>query len=228
MTQLARLASVGFASAYRELRAMQALDLVASERLAGAESFRLNTAHPMAEPLGKLASAVRHPAAVDATDERLRRQLRALGAPLVGEGTEPLSGSIEETIVHGIRLAHRDASVARALPVCIHAQRDAVTPEHLRLHALALGEKRALGFFLDLTAVVSGDRRFAAWARQLRDRRCTAMQSFFHGASRSALSRELELRNTPPPARRWHYQMNMNLDAFQSTFTRFADAAIAT
>lgn len=224
VTALAERASIGFASAYRELRAMQALDLVTSERDQGAEVFRVNAAHPLADAIRALATAPTRPVAND-EGRRVRRQLRALGAPLLEDVPEVPCGEVEDVVVRGVRLAHRDPAVARALPVCLYSLRDRLRPDRFHEYALKLGEKRALGFFLDLTATLSGDRRFSVWARGLKDRRCSAQKDFFHGVPRTALEREAARRSTPRPARRWGYRMNMNLDAFASIFAKFADGA---
>jgi hypothetical protein len=228
----AERASIGFASAYRELHAMRDLGLVTSERENGAEVFRLDAAHPLAEPLRALvlgAAQAGRPGEgrpdegrPDEGQARVRRQLRALGAPLQVDAAEPPEDSVEKVLVEGVRLAHQDPAVARSLPVCLYALREVLDAGVLQRQALALSEKRALGFFLDLTAALSGDRRFSSWARPLRDRRCTATRDFFHGVPDTALHREAARRNTPAPARRWHYRMNMNLDAFASTFRKFA------
>lgn len=73
-------------------------------------------------------------------------------APLHDEAADPPNDDIEETLAQGIALAHREPTVARTLPVCLYRQRDRLRAERLRRHALELGEKRALGFFLDLTS----------------------------------------------------------------------------
>lgn len=225
-TALAGRAGIGFASAWRELRGMQAHGLVVSSQERGVEVYRANVAHPLAHALRALVVGPAKPAVED--DERTRRtraELRAIGAPLVEEATRNPKGDIEESIVRGVQLAHRDAAVARTLPVCLYRQRDALQPERLVHWARKLGEKRALGFFLDLTTTLSKDPRFVGWAAPLRDRRCVAERDFFPAASRSALARRAARRNTPAPARRWGLRMNMGLEAFASTFDRFGHAA---
>jgi hypothetical protein len=210
----------------------------------------------------------------------LRAQLAALGAPLHHEAVEPSRGPVEETVVRGVHLAHRDPDVARTLPVCLYRQRSTLDPERLREHAARLGacpsnaenghvleelshfdavfdlpggfsqtqavheracvptsltsidysdrllgEKQALGFFLDLTAELSGDRRFAEWMKPLRDRRYRTSRDFFHSASRSRRQLQLAEEKTPEAGRRWQLRMNMDLDAFRSTFEKFVSHA---
>jgi hypothetical protein len=220
----AERAQVGFASAYRELRAMRSLALVVSERQGGAEVYRANASHPLADTLHKLVAAAPTPVVEQEGSRRLRRQLKALGAPLREDSEDP-DVALEETVVRGVQLSRHDPDVARTLPVCLYRQRDALRAEVLRHYAVQFGEKRTLGFFLDLTARLSGEARFAAWAKSLRDRRCTAPLDFFHGASRSRPERQRADEKTPSVARRWELRMNMAEDTFRSTFEKFVHGA---
>jgi len=219
-SRLAKRAGVGFASAYRELRAMRSRELVSTRRERTAEIYSANTSHPLAETLRALASGTTRRVDDDEA-RRVRGHLKALGAPLLEDSAETPTGEVEEALVRGVRLAHRDPAVARTLPICLYLQRDALRVDRLKHHARQLGEKRALGFFLDLAHVLSNDARFAAWARPLHDRRCTAQQPFFHTASRSSLQRRAERESTPAVARRWGLLMNMDMDAFRTVFEKF-------
>lgn len=223
--QLAALANVGFASAYRELRAMQAAGLVRAERRGFALVYEANRDHPLADALRAVVATQEPHSAEDPEARRLRGELAALGAPVQHEVMVPPRHSVEETVVRGVQLAHRDPDVARTLPVCLYRQRDVLDPVRLREHAVRLGEKRALGFFLSLTAELSGDRRFAEWTTPLRDRRYRAPHDFFYAASRSRRQNRLAEETTPPVARRWRLRMNMDLDAFRSTFEKFVPHA---
>lgn len=221
-TDLARRARVGFASAYRELRAMRALGLVVSARKKGAEVYEANAGHPLAPALTALATTdARAPVDAEA-DRRTRGELLALGAPLFGTPVPP--SSVEEALVRGAGLAHRDGTVACVLPVCLYRQRDTVDPKRLAHDARRLGEKQTVGFLLDLTAALSGDRRFATWAARLRDRRRCGTSYFFVEEGRAQRSRGVAERHTPPLARKWGLRMNLGLDAFSSTFTKHARA----
>lgn len=223
-SQFARLARVGFASAYRELQAMQSLELVVSERKDGAEVYRANVLHPLAEELRKLVVA--SPTITEDNEaRRVRGRLKALGAPLQQESEESPGVALEETVVRGVNLAHRDPDVARTLPVCLYRQRHALRAEQLHHYARQLREKRALGFFLELTAELSGESYFATLAKSLRDRRCTASLDFFHSTSRSRRERESADDKTPAVARRWGFRMNMSEDSFRSMFEKFVHAA---
>lgn len=217
---LADRAGVGFASAHRELRAMEAAGLVVPERQGRALVYRANHTHPLADALRAMTAAPVLPAE-DAEVREVRGQLAALGAPLQHEPVEPSECPVEETLARGVRAAHRDPDVARTLPVCLYRQRDKLDPVRLRQQAAHLGEKQSLGFFLDLTAELSGDRRFAKWTKPLKDHRCKAARAFFYRTSRSQREQRLAEQRTPPVARRWSWRMNMDLDTFRSTFAKF-------
>src|SRR5690242_15268985 len=102
--QLAERAGVGFASAYRELRAMEAKSLVETEREGSALVYRANHAHPLADALRAVVAAPRQPED-DPERQQVRGQLAALGAPLQHAAVEPPSGPVEETVVRGVRVA---------------------------------------------------------------------------------------------------------------------------
>jgi hypothetical protein len=226
--QLATEAGVGFATAYRTLQAMQAAGLVVAERRAHARVYRANHGHPLAAALRALVTAPAPPPGDTPEARQVRGHLAALGAPVQAEPQSP-TASVEETVVRGVHLAHSDPDVARTLPVCLFRQRDALDPMRLQAQAKHFGEKHSLGFFLDLTAQLSGDRRFATWARPLRDRRFTGRHPFFHAAAvlRSPRAQRLAEERTPQVARRWGWRMNLDLETFRSTFEKFEPDAVA-
>jgi hypothetical protein len=219
-TELAKRARVGFAGAYRELRAMRAIGIAVAGRGRRGQTYRANRRHPLAGALKALVTAPTLPLDAEG-DRRTRGQLIALGAPLFGSPRPVVSA--EKALVRGVDLAHRDGTVAAVLPVCLYRQRDALDPERLAAHARRFGEGQAVGFLLDLTATLSGDRRFARWAARFRDRRRTGATSFFIGGH-AARSRKVAERNTPPLARKWGLRMNLGLDAFSGTFYKHARA----
>ena len=223
VAEFASRAGVGFASAYRELHAMRRLGLVTSDRGSGAESFSANTAHPLASALRALTGSA-EPVARSEEADRTRGQLRALGAPLLDEPSATEGRDVEEILVRGAALAHRDPVVARTLPVCLFMTRDRLDPDRLRKLARRFGEGQAVGFFLDLTGELSRDERLSEWSKSLRDHRFKAVRDFFWERSRSGLQRRLAEERTPEVARRWGFRMNMDLESFRSLFERFARA----
>lgn len=197
---------------------MRRHDLVVSERRGGATVFSANRRHPMADALTALTSpaVVRRPTA---SDDSTRQRLAALGAPvLVGQKTAA-SGAVEDTLVSGVALSHRDPAVARALPVAFYRQAADLNPARLAKLARERSEKAAVGFFLELTANLSGDKRFSTWARALRDRRVHARRPFFYTRS-AALQAAAQPDRSPSVARRWGFRLDMALDDFRSLFEK--------
>ncbi len=215
-TELARRAGVGFASAYRELQAMRRLDLVESKREHNATVFSANRRHPLAATLYTL---LKSPvlARVSRSDESTRNRLAELGAPVLSQGTHKLRGGVEQALVAGVALAHRDPAVARSLPVAFYRQADRLDPDQLTALALEHSEKAAVGFFLDLTAELSGDRRFSKWARRFRDRRVHARRPFFHTRAAS-LSVASQPDRSPSVAHRWGFHLDLPVEDFASLF----------
>ena len=150
-----------------------------------------------------------------------RAWLAHYGAPLYGESM--LAGraapDLEKLVVDGLALSRRDPSVTRALPVLLRRRRGDLDLAKLRRLAEDMGRARALGFFLDLTARLSGDRRFRRGAAALRPSTHFPPADFFT-THRGALARALAEQNTPAVARAWGYRMNMGMDAFESMFAK--------
>ncbi len=215
---LAERAAVGFASAYRELQKMVRLDLVTTDRTDGALEYRANRQHPLANTLMSLLTAPAR--VVDSKSSRVRTRLAALGAPVLAEQRKSgNASSLEESLVDGVVLAHQDPAVARTMPVTFFRQRDRVDPHRLAALARSRAEKAALGMFLELTTAVSGDRRFAAWAKRLRDRRVHTQRPFFY--TRAASLRGNEMRDLGPAlTHRWGYRLDLSLDDLQSMFDK--------
>lgn len=217
---LAERAGIGFASAYRELQAMRRLDLVRTGRQGAALTFTANRAHPLADALMKLLAPARVEPALGPDDAQLRSRLAALGAPvLAAQRTKARPRNVEETLVAGVALAHRDPAIARALPVTFFRQRERIDPERLVELARDRAEKAAVGMFLELTTKVSGDPRFASWARKLRDRRVHTRRPFFY--TRAGLLRGKQAPDrSPAAAHRWGYRLDLALPDLQSMFEK--------
>jgi len=157
-----------------------------------------------------------------ADPELVQAWLAHLGAPLYGS-TAVDRGDVprpERVLAEALPLARREAAVARALPVAIYRTRKRLDFDSLRRMARERGHGRTLGFFLDLTAELSGDRALAREARPLAAgaRRRKRATQFFR--LRSATERRLAELKTPPAARRWGFRMNMSADSFASMFRK--------
>jgi hypothetical protein len=155
------------------------------------------------------------------TAATVRSWLRDLGAPLIRAAVaNRRAPDPEQVVVEGLRLAHRDASVARALPVMFWANRDRLRLADLVRRARRAKEGAALGFFLELTSELAGSGPFAAPSADLRQDRPPSNTFFFEGAENSLVGKELAALNTPPVARRWRFLMNMPLDSFETLFRK--------
>jgi hypothetical protein len=231
VSALARLARVATSAADKEISAMEALGLVSVERTANARVVRANEDSPFAAPLKALLAAekTRKVVSKGPSGDHVRAWLRHYGAPLVT--TSPTSArtkpSLEEAVVHGLRASHSDASLARTFPVLLWQNRDRLRFPDLLHAARQAGQARTLGFFLDLTAELGGDRRLAQFADELKDRRVRRETFFFDDAEDTLVGKELADLNTPPAGRRWHYLMNMPMDSFETLFRKAVGEAAA-
>jgi hypothetical protein len=214
ITELAELASVAFAGAHGELKAMQRVELVVTERESNKEVFAANFEHPKADALRSLVAADVQSSTSD-DDQVLKQSLVALGAPLRGVRPREVAASARmQTLVRGVELARRDAVVARSLSLCFWKLRDALDLRALAELTPRAEDKHALGFFLELTGELGGDRRLVGLAESLRDRRMTSVRDFFRSSTRD-VSRNFAL------AAKWGFRMNMDLDSFRSLFDKF-------
>lgn len=225
VSELARRAQVSFAATHRELDAMRAAGLAACERRGSRLVYHADRSHPQAALVARLvrnATAPRSAAPSTRHDERVRGWLAAAGAPLLVKRPAPArQPGIEDVVAEGLALAHRDATVARVLPLVLWQQRARLDLPQLVVSATRLDERQALGFFLELTGRLGGDPRLAAAARRLRDKRRSRVRPFFakpQGRFALAATR----RNTPRLAREWGYLMNVGLDSFASAFSKHA------
>jgi len=126
---------------------------------------------------------------------------------------------LETLVIEVLPLSRRDPSVTRALPVLLWRRRRDLDLAKLVRLAQARGRERTLGFFLDLTARLSGDRRLRSAAAALRPSSPRPSTNFFTN-HQGALARVLADQNTPPVARVWGYRMNMGMDVFESMFAK--------
>jgi len=201
---------------------MEAFGLVSVKLEHGREVYAAAVDHPDAELLRRLVNTKAVSAAPSGpAAEATRRQVRALGAPLsvlpepVGEDAR------EQVIVDAVRLARRDATLARVLPIVLWRQWNKLDRKQLKARALRAREKHALGFLVALTSELSGDRSLDRWAEGLRDHRATGMRAFFQLPSARA-ARDLAGRRTPEVARRWGFLMDLDFDSFKSAFDKFS------
>jgi hypothetical protein len=228
VSELARLAGVGFASAHAELRQMEVAGLASSKREGNAVVYRARREHPQAHLLEELLGAPNHKTTLHdlthGTEHDTQLNLVAWGAPLGLSGSPHLRLSLEATLARGLKLAHENATVCRALPVVFFKGRQQLVLDRLRFLASRLGEEQTLGFFLDLTSELSGDTRFHQFARKLADRRFSQTRDFFEKKG-GRYAQALAEANTPKVAKKWRLRMNMGLDSFETLFRKFCESA---
>ena len=223
VSDLARRANLSFRSAHKELNGMLNAGLAECSRVGNATVFEAKLDHARADALLALLGHDRA-TSDNGPDEQWARRVRAWlgtwGAPLaVGSEVAELPG-VEHVFAEGCRLAHYDASVARGMPVFVWKNRRGLDLKRLRMEAQHVGEKRAVGFFLELTATLARDRDLAKAAEEFRDHRVRRSKDFFVGRN-STHARSLAEQRTPPVARKWHFRMNVSMDSFSSTFRKF-------
>jgi hypothetical protein len=232
VAQLARLAGVSFRAAHKELNGMLQAGLASRSCVGNATVFEAAKDHPFSGPLRELLRVQREsrtgaPRTLP-DDEALRSWLKAWGAPVAAGSLTVDPPPLEKVLARAAGLAHRDASVARSLPVCLWKNRSRLDLERLRVEAQRAGEKQAVGFFLEMAGTLGGAQVLTAGAQSFRDRRVRREQNFFPMAA-SSLEQQLARERTPKVARKWRFLMNMSLETFASTFEKFrADAEVSS
>ncbi len=222
VSDLSRRAKVTFSAAHRELEAMRAAGFAKAERTSTELLYQAESDHPQARLLRKLAKAPVQARAEARTehDDEVRAWLAAAGAPIGSPRPKSRPPDLEEALADALVLSHRDATVARVLPLVLWRQRDRLDLERLVGEASHRDERSALGYFLELAGQLGGDPALVHAARRLHDRRRTKARPFFAGPlgpHAAAAAR----RNTPKEALRWGYVMNMGLDSFRAMFGKF-------
>jgi len=159
-------------------------------------------------------------------DDMLMQQLRKMGAPLgtddkeIGNNENPMIP--EEILVRALSLSRRNPVVARVLPVVIVRNRKCFDNFGIiENFARSAGETDTLGFFLDLTAELTGNTCFSDLAKRLFKNRCGEIRDFFVQTKKGGYARKLDELNTPEVAKRWNFRMNMNTESFKTLFDKF-------
>ena len=223
VSTLARLARVSFSAAHGELEAMRSAGLAVATRVGSEVRYRAATDHPRHRLLTELANVEvgNHEPTGTSRDAEVRGWLAAIGAPLAAPSPEKTPPPLEEVLSEAVVLSHRDATVARVLPVVLWKRRHDLDLRRLVDEATRRDERHALGYFLELAGQLGGDTALLEAARGLSDGRRRRPRMFFagpHGRYQLASAR----RNTPSEALRWGYLMNVGRDSFESAFEKFA------
>ena len=221
-SELAEQAGLAFATTHAELKAMRQFGLVRVEPDGRRDVYAANFAHPEGEALKTLlrgSASAWTPS--DARDDDVRSWLKGVGVPLRVAAAQSPAPSLSDVLVQGVRLARRDPTVARALPLGFWKNRDELDVADLLERVSQPEDKHALGFFLEITGQLGDDRRLVGLAEVFRDKRLKATRNFFLLPPTRA-RRELADARSPDVARRWGFRMNMDDEAFKSLFDKFA------
>lgn len=219
VSHLAEKSGVSFSSAYDELRAMEQAGLAKSEYEGNQVHFKANEDAPHAANLKELLKTGEEPES--ATHEVVLSNLERMSGSLGHRSETQEQLSDEETLARALKSARQNPTVARVFPVALYKHFHRLDFEKLKTASLKQGEKKTLGFFLDLTSELSHEDRFHELARALEDRRFRRDESFFLNQQKTKYRKKLEARNTPSVAKRWHFKMNMDLENFRSHFKKF-------
>ncbi|MCP4713617.1 MAG: hypothetical protein GY868_00755 [Deltaproteobacteria bacterium] len=223
--QLAEQAGIGYASAHVELTAMNKEGLVTFHQKGKAVVCRKNNEYPNAALLKALLKAEGMSAAPSACQKKLtleetKLHLVRFGAPLGVSGSCKSDLSLEAVLVAGLELARKDASVARVLPLVFEKNAKQLNRPRLKFLAREKGLKKTLGFFFDLSAVLSGSTSYKKDADSLFDNRLKVTEDFFATPKKGRYRRLLAEQNTPSLAKKWHFSMNMGMGSFEDLFNK--------
>ena len=158
--------------------------------------------------------------------EVLYAQLKAMGAPLGGD-TYFAAEQVEPLVVfaEALRLSRYDASLTRCFPVLLYKHRSFFQAYHqVREIAVLSGESRALGFFLELTASLSGDAdllRVAERHRAASSVDFREVEPFFLSRPMNSYARLAAEQNSPLVAKAWNFLLNEGMDSFEKLFRSF-------
>lgn len=231
VSELSRLANVGFASAYQELKQMEKAGLAESKRDANTVCFHAHWNHPHAELLKNLlisdvdsssSPEIEKGQLEKVSDNDILLNFVKYGGPLGLSGEPKCKLSLEMTLALALKVSHTHPSVARSFPVALYRNKELLDVNKLFFWTDRLNEKQALGFFLDLTTQLSGDASFHRMALKLRDQRVKKLKYFFETKA-GKFTQTLAQRNNPVLAKKWHFVMNMGMDAFESLFKKFCE-----
>jgi hypothetical protein len=217
--------NLSYASTHDELKRMESVGLAKSSYVGTKHFFEPNLDHPHRAVLESLIKASLRQAQRDSLADATLTFLAKMGGGVVPPENRPKVSqwSLEEGLVQALRVSHTHPTVARVLPLVLFKTWKHLDFEALKEKAIKLGEKRTLGFFLDLTSEIAPElkRDFKKEALALRDRRFKKEQPFFRNSKKGSFLEKLERAKTPQVAKRWHYTMNMEIDSFRSHFNKF-------
>lgn len=221
---LAKQNQMSYSTAHAELKRLERASFARSTVVGNSLVFEANKLQRAADAIAALvrASADTQPAEDLQRPLQVMADLASLGAPVRGETAPAADVDPEEAVAQGLRLTHSNPTLARVYPVLLARNRNRLKLERLRQRATAIKEKQTLGFFLDLTGDLANDRQLQTFARTLKDHRVKRMRDFFEGPH-GKYSQDLANQRTPQVAKDWHFRMDMDMDNFRQTYSKFCE-----
>lgn len=153
-------------------------------------------------------------------------KLLELGLPYSGNvqllGRESVA-DLEELVVRAVWKAKKNATLARALPVLLVKVLSGLNKHSLLYWAKKYNVKKELGFFVELTGVLSQDKLLKKLSHYFRDKRWSQDDFLFvKEKTMTGYQAQLVDENTPDLGKRWHLKMNMGMDSFSSLYLKFS------
>ncbi|SRR6266568_3656412 len=220
MSELARRAGLTPRAVAVEVQRLEAAGLVEVQAFGAAHVVRQNQKNPASRRLSELLRAARE---VDAgsSNRNVRRSLAAYGAPLAEEPRAALS--LSETLVRALKMARRDATVLRVLPVVLAKHANELDWTDLMERAHRTNVRNELGMLLDLTADVAHLPHLRAHSAELRDARRKRPRYF--PLVEGSFEKQLAAKRTPEAASRWQFFMNMTEESFREMVSKHVPSA---
>lgn len=221
MSELARRADLTPRAVAVEVQKLEEAGLVEVQAFGSAHVVRRNQKNPVSGALSELLRAARE-ADAGSSDRNVRSSLAAYGAPLAGE--EPRATlKLSETLVRALKVARRDATVLRVLPVVLAKHASELDWTDLFERAHRANVRSELGMLLDLTADVARLPNLRARTAELRDGRRKRPRYFPSVDNR--FEKQLATRRTPEAASRWQFFMNMTEESFREMVSKHVPSA---
>jgi DNA-binding transcriptional ArsR family regulator len=224
MSELARRAGLTPRAVAVEVHKLEEAGLVELQAFGPAHVVRPNRRNPASHALAELLRAARKGDTANSasSEQRVRGSLVAYGAPLSGE--EPRAAfSLPETLLRALKMARRDATVLRVLPVVVAKHANDLDWTDLLERALRMNLRNELGMLLDLTADVAHLPGLRSHAAELRDGRRKRPRYF--PSVDGAFEKQLAAKRSPKAASRWHYRMNMTEESFREMVSKHVPSA---
>lgn len=221
MSELARRAGLTPRAIAVEVQKLEEAGLVEVQAFGSAHVVRRNQKNSASGALSELLRAARE-AAASSSDRDVRRSLAAYGAPLAGEQPRTVL-KLPETLVRALRLARRDATVLRVLPVVLAKHANDLDWTDLMERARRANVGSELGMLLDLTADVANLPDLRAHASELRDARRKRPRYF--PSVEGTFEKQLAAKRTPEAASRWRFFMNMTEESFREMVSKHVPSA---